>query len=123
MSDQAFSLEIQQWLSWLFKNHPGEMEPIPFIASSVARQNDKRPARITLNVPDEWVKNIKGEVSLLDSYLAIKVPGEYLAQWKALRSMPESQRALFSEAMNEGFEKEAPVTPPPSDQAGDSQLA
>lgn len=41
-----------------------------------ARQNDKRTAWLKIAVPDDWVKNYRGQEKLQDLYVAIRVPVE-----------------------------------------------
>lgn len=96
MSDKAFALEISNFLNWMINKNPGEIEPIPFILTDAVRQNDKRPASIKMRVPDDWAKNILGDKLLLDTYLAIRVPGEYLAQWKGYRDRMIRENAIPS---------------------------
>jgi len=42
-----------------------------------ARQNDKRDARLELQVPDDWVKNLKGDSKMQDVFVFMKIPREF----------------------------------------------
>lgn len=90
---QQFSLAVSQWLSWLIQNHPGEMWPIPFTLGDAARGNDKRPAFVKLFVPDSWAMNIKGEKPLLDTYVAIRIPGHLMAEWKRVSGQAKQKES------------------------------
>ena len=53
-----------------------EYEAIPLLAriKEVSRQNDKRPALLECIVPDQWVKNLKGEADRVGAFWLIRVP-------------------------------------------------
>jgi len=42
----------------------------------VVRENDKRPAKLTMYISDDVAKNIKGRDSLRDLYVVMRVPRE-----------------------------------------------
>lgn len=42
----------------------------------VVRQNDKRPAKISLFIPDDWAMNIKNNPKLQDAYVFMRIPRE-----------------------------------------------
>lgn len=59
-------------------NYPQNMDVVPIgvMAPEVSRQNDKRPARLSLYLPDEWAKNLKGSDNLRDIYMMIRIDRE-----------------------------------------------
>jgi hypothetical protein len=67
-------------LSYALEKYPErvEMVPIEQIVTDSARQNPKRPAYVTLAVPDEVVKSLKGNREERDLVLLVRVPKEVL---------------------------------------------
>lgn len=70
-------------LTWAIEKHRADVENLPVISlmSGAARKNDKRPARLDMHVPDEWVKNIAGDEALRDVYVITRVPREHFEEW------------------------------------------
>jgi hypothetical protein len=62
--------------------------PIEDLVTESARQNAKRPAYITLSVPDEVVKSLKGRREEHDLLLLIRVPKEVLERADSLIVLP-----------------------------------
>jgi len=81
-------------LAWAHSEHSGEVEVLPLLALVVdsSRENDKRPAKLVVSVPDDWVKNIAGYDQLQDVYLVSRVPRELFQEWdKASREAGSQQ--------------------------------
>lgn len=71
-------------LAYALKNHENQIESMSQgqCIGSMARQNDKRPANMLLYVPDEWIKNLKGNDVFQDVYLFMRIPREVYDEWK-----------------------------------------
>jgi hypothetical protein len=70
------------------------MVPIEQLVTDSARQNAKRPAYVTLSVPDEIVKNLRGSRSNeeRDLVLLVRVPKEILERSESLIVLPGEVR-------------------------------
>lgn len=82
-------------LSYALEKYPErvEMVPIEQIVTDSARQNPKRPAYVTLAVPDEIVKNLKGgRGEERDLVLLVRVPKEVLERSESLIVLPGEVR-------------------------------
>jgi hypothetical protein len=82
-------------LSYALEKYPErvEMVPIEQIVTDSARQNPKRPAYVTLAVPDEIVKNLKGRRGdEHDLVLLVRVPKEVLERSESLIVLPGEVR-------------------------------
>jgi hypothetical protein len=86
-------------LSYALEKYPErvEMVPIEQIVTDSARQNPKRPAYVTLAVPDEIVKNLRGGRSGRgnedrDLVLLVRVPKEVLERSESLIVLPGEVR-------------------------------
>ena len=83
-------------LSYALEKYPErvEMVPIEQIVTDSARQNPKRPAYVTLAVPDEIVKNLKGGRAdeERDLVLLVRVPKEILERSESLIVLPGEVR-------------------------------
>ena len=84
----------QKALSFALEKYPErvEMVPIEEIATDSARQNAKRPAYVTLAVPDEVVKSLKGSRESRDLVLLVRVPKEILDRSESLILLPGEVR-------------------------------
>jgi len=84
----------QKALSFALEKYPErvEMVPIEEIATDSARQNAKRPAYVTLAVPDEVVKSLKGSRESRDLVLLVRVPKEILERSESLIVLPGEVR-------------------------------
>lgn len=69
-----------------------EMVPIEQIVTDSARQNPKRPAYVTLAVPDEVVKSLKGSRESRDLLLLVRVPKEILERSESRIVLPGEVR-------------------------------
>jgi hypothetical protein len=83
-------------LSYALEKYPErvEMVPIEQIVTDSARQNPKRPAYVTLAVPDEVVKSLKGGRAgeERDLVLLVRVPKEVLERSESLIVLPGEVR-------------------------------
>jgi hypothetical protein len=69
-----------------------EMVPLEQLVTDSARQNAKRPAYVTLAVPDEVVKSLKGNRDDRDLVLLVRVPKEILERSESLIVLPGEVR-------------------------------
>ena len=69
-----------------------EMVPIEQLVTDSARQNAKRPAYVTLAVPDEVVKSLKGSRDDRDLVLLVRVPKEVLERSESRILLPGEVR-------------------------------
>lgn len=58
------------------------------LVTEAARGNDKRPAYMKLAVPDEMVKNLRGDEKQRDLVLVIRIPNEVVQRSKRLIVLP-----------------------------------
>ena len=81
-------------LAYALEKYPErvEMVPIEQIVTDSARQNPRRPAYVTLAVPDEVVKSLKGNRDDRDLVLLVRVPKEILERWESLILLPGEVR-------------------------------
>ena len=81
-------------LSYALEKYPErvEMVPIERIVTDSARQNPKRPAYVTLAVPDEVVKGLKGGREERDLVLLVRVPKEILERSESRILLPGEVR-------------------------------
>jgi hypothetical protein len=81
-------------LAYALEKYPErvEMVPIEQIVTDSARQNPKRPAYVTLAVPDEVVKTLKGNRDDRDLVLLVRVPKEILERSESLILLPGEVR-------------------------------
>jgi hypothetical protein len=81
-------------LAYALEKYPErvEMVPIEKIVTDSARQNPKRPAYVTLAVPDEVVKSLKGNRDDRDLVLLVRVPKEILERSESLILLPGEVR-------------------------------
>ena len=81
-------------LSYALEKYPErvEMVPIEQLVTDSARQNPKRPAYVTLSVPDEVVKGLKGGREDRDLVLLVRVPKEVLERSESRILLPGEVR-------------------------------
>ena len=81
-------------LSYALEKYPErvEMVPIEELVTDSARQNPKRPAYVTLAVPDEVVKSLKGRRDDRDLVLLVRVPKEILERSESRILLPGEVR-------------------------------
>jgi hypothetical protein len=68
--------EPRKTLDFALDQFPQQVEVVDLrqLVADSARQNDKRPAWITLNVPDEVVKTLRGRSAEGDLLLLVRIP-------------------------------------------------
>lgn len=66
---------IPNLISFGYKNFREDIQELNVNGSIryLARQSDKRPAIFEVMVPDEWVTNIRGNESLVDHYVMLRI--------------------------------------------------
>jgi hypothetical protein len=81
-------------LAYALEKYPErvEMVPIEQLVTDSARQNPKRPAYVTLAVPDEVVKSLKGSREDRDLVLLVRVPKEVLERSESRLVLPGEVR-------------------------------
>jgi hypothetical protein len=81
-------------LAYALEKYPERVEMVPLeqIVTDSARQNPKRPAYVTLAVPDEVVKTLKGNRDDRDLVLLVRVPKEILERSESLILLPGEVR-------------------------------
>ncbi|HYX26405.1 MAG TPA: hypothetical protein VFC23_19785 [Thermoanaerobaculia bacterium] len=81
-------------LSYALEKYPQRVEVVPVeeLLTDSARQNAKRPAYVTLSVPDEVVKSLKGRREERDLLLLVRVPKEVLERADSLIILPGEVR-------------------------------
>ena len=77
-------------LTYALEKYPQRVEVVPIekLVTDSARQNPKRPAYVTLAVPDEIVKGLKGARDSRDLVLLVRVPKEVLERSESLIVLP-----------------------------------
>ncbi len=65
-------------LAFALEKYPERVEMVPLekLVTESARQNDKRPAYVRLDVSDEVVKSVRGRQQERDVILLVRVPRE-----------------------------------------------
>jgi hypothetical protein len=81
-------------LAFALEKYPERVEMVPLeqIVTDSARQNPKRPAYVTLAVPDEVVKSLKGNRESRDLLLLVRVPKEVLERSESRIVLPGEVR-------------------------------
>jgi hypothetical protein len=81
-------------LSYALEKYPERVELVPIeqLVTDSARQNPKRPAYVTLAVPDEVVKSLKGGRDDRDLVLLVRVPKEILERSESRIVLPGEVR-------------------------------
>lgn len=83
--------DIKDYLRLALKDAEVEVQPLVgimreplsgLVITDYARQNEKRPASMTFYVPDDWVKNFKGNDKLKDSYVVTRIPREFAEKYR-----------------------------------------
>lgn len=81
-------------LAYALEKYPERVEMVPLeeLVTDSARQNPKRAAYVTLTVPDEVVKGLKGKRESRDLLLLVRVPKEILERSESLIVLPGEVR-------------------------------
>jgi hypothetical protein len=81
-------------LTYALEKYPERVELVPIreLVTDSARQNPKRPAYVTLQVPDEIVKGLRGRPDDTDLVLLVRVPKEVLERSESRILLPGEVR-------------------------------
>ncbi|HEX2643226.1 MAG TPA: hypothetical protein VHU81_09550 [Thermoanaerobaculia bacterium] len=81
-------------LSYALEKYPERVEMVPLeeLVTDSARQNARRPAYVTLAVPDDVVKGLKGKTESRDLVLLVVVPKEILERSESRILLPGEVR-------------------------------
>ena len=81
-------------LAYALEKYPERIEAVPIreLISESARQNEKRPAFVKLNVPDDVVKGLRGRPEETDLVLIVRLPREVLQRQDSLIVLPGEVR-------------------------------
>lgn len=81
-------------LSYALEKYPErvEMVAIEELVTDSARQNARRPAYVTLSVPDDVVKGLRGRSESRDLVLLVVVPREVLERSESRILLPGEVR-------------------------------
>lgn len=81
-------------LEYALEKYPERVEMIPIreLVTDSARQNPKRPAYVTLQVPDDVVKGLRGREEDTDLVLLVVVPKQVLERSESLIVLPGEVR-------------------------------
>ena len=68
----------EEVLAFALARYPQRVEVVSIaeLATDLARRNERRPAYVTLAVPDEAVKQLKGPAESRDHWFLVHVPRE-----------------------------------------------
>lgn len=101
MSFKESARELIKW-AWLVADD--EVEVLPVWVLDSARLNPKRPANITIAVPDEYVKNLNG-LDPQDVYVMVRVKHEAHEEWASIQAQPDAIKkatGIFIEEKHNG---------------------
>ena len=75
-------MKPEQALAYALEKYAAQVEVVPIekVALDSARRNEKRPAYVTLAVPDEVVKGLRGGGSEHDLVLLVRIPHDVLVR-------------------------------------------
>lgn len=81
-------------LAYALEKYPERVEMVPLeeLVTDSARQNPRRPAYVTLQVPDDLVKSLRGGKESKDMVLLVRVPKEILERSESLIVLPGEVR-------------------------------
>jgi len=68
----------EELLAFALEKYPERVEVVPLagLVTDSARRNERRPAYVTLAVPDEVVKQLRGPSDDRDHLFLVKIPRE-----------------------------------------------
>ncbi|HEX5760851.1 MAG TPA: hypothetical protein VF121_16800 [Thermoanaerobaculia bacterium] len=86
--------EPRQALGFALEKYPERVEVVPVeqLVTDSARRNDKRPAYLTLAVPDEVVKAVRGRQGEHDLVFLVRVPKEVVERMGSRIVLPGEVR-------------------------------
>lgn len=84
----------RQALAFALEKYPERTEIVPLerLVTDSARRNEKRPAYVTLSVPDEVVKAVRGRQGEHDLVLLVRVPKEVVERMGSRIVLPGEVR-------------------------------
>jgi hypothetical protein len=76
------------------EKYPQRVEAVPLrdLVVESARENDKRPAFVKLNLPDELVKGLRGRHEEQDLLLLVRVPRDVMERAESNLILPGDLR-------------------------------
>lgn len=119
-------LQTYALLSYAFQWHMADVEMTPInqwlIEDSLVRQNDKRPAKATMYLPNPWVLNMRGDKEFEDVFVMVRVPREVLVE-HIEQTIEEASVSRQKDATQEPHQSDSTQpTTLPSDRAEVSSL-
>lgn len=85
----SFKQSAKELIEWAWLCADDEVEVLPVWVLDDARLNPKRPANITIAVPDEYVKNLRGDQPQ-DVYVLMRVKNKAHEEWAHLQAQPDA---------------------------------
>ena len=85
----SFKEQAAELLDWVHLVEPESMDILPIWVLDSGRLNEKKPARLTIAVPDDWVKNLNGDQPQ-DVYLLVKVSHKTHEQFVNWNHQPDA---------------------------------
>lgn len=85
--------ESRRHLAYALETYPDKVEiaPVEQLVLESARQNPKRPAYLKLAVPDDMVKQLRGQRQQRDLVLLLRVPREVMKRADSRIILPGEQ--------------------------------
>lgn len=102
MSFKESAKELIKW-AWLVADD--EIEVLPVWVLDSARLNPKRPANLTIAVPDEYVKNLNG-LDPHDVYVMVRVKHDAHEEWAQIQAQPDAIKKATGIFIGDGGNKE-----------------
>ncbi len=86
----------RQLLAYALETYPEKVEvaPVEQLVMESARQNAKRPAYLKLAVPDDLVKQLRGQREQRDMVLLLRLPREVQDRAESPIVLPGEERGL-----------------------------
>lgn len=80
----------KEFLSLAMTKHLDDVECVSAgaLIMDIGRANDKRPAYAKIAVPDDWIKNIKGDEKLRDIYVMSRIDRSVLNKASSVLILP-----------------------------------
>lgn len=102
----SFSMEVAGLLKYVTANCPEKLEAdtLGHMLMDCARTSfynngdPKRPPYFQLAVPEDWVKNVKGDSKFQDVYVMVRIPIEELKKWKEATKVVTPTQAEIKQA-------------------------
>lgn len=81
-------------LAYALDKYPDRVQVVPLarLVTESARKNEKRPAYVKLDVPDDMVKSLRGKAGDQDLMLVVVVPKEVLERKESRIILPGEVR-------------------------------